>query len=35
MVLLGVLLFVLVEWLEALVMPWHASRRPESATTTL
>jgi NitT/TauT family transport system permease protein len=35
MVLLGVLLFVLVEWLEALVMPWHASRRPDSATTTL
>ncbi|WP_019816238.1 ABC transporter permease [Saccharomonospora saliphila] len=35
MSLLGVLLFVLVEWLEHLLLPWHASRRTEGATTTL
>ncbi|TKG71528.1 ABC transporter permease [Prauserella endophytica] len=35
MSLLGVLLFVLVEWLEHLVLPWHASRRTEGVTTTL
>ncbi|RZQ59697.1 ABC transporter permease [Amycolatopsis suaedae] len=33
--LLGVLLFVVVEWLEALVLPWHASRRTDNVTTTL
>lgn len=32
---LGVLLFVLVEWLERLVLPWHASRRADAVTTTL
>lgn len=35
MSLLGVLLFVLVEWLEQLLLPWHASRREEGATTSL
>ncbi|KMS89551.1 ABC transporter permease [Streptomyces regensis] len=35
MSLLGVLLFVLVEWLEQLLLPWHASRRDEGATTTM
>nr|WP_307831992.1 ABC transporter permease [Prauserella cavernicola] len=35
MSLLGVLLFVLVEWLEHLVLPWHASRRADSSTTTM
>ncbi|WP_020666613.1 ABC transporter permease [Amycolatopsis nigrescens] len=35
MSLLGVLLFVLVEWAEHLVLPWHASRRTDSVTTTL
>nr|WP_255375466.1 ABC transporter permease [Saccharomonospora sp. CUA-673] len=35
MSLLGVLLFVLVEWAEQLLLPWHASRRDEGATTTL
>lgn len=35
MSLLGVLLFVLVEWLEQLVLPWHASRRADGVTTTL
>ncbi|EHR60198.1 ABC-type nitrate/sulfonate/bicarbonate transport system, permease component [Saccharomonospora cyanea NA-134] len=32
---LGVLLFALVEWLEHLVLPWHASRRADTVTTTL
>ena len=32
---LGVLLFVLVEWLEHLVLPWHASRRADTVATTL
>jgi NitT/TauT family transport system permease protein len=35
MSLLGVLLFVVVELLEYLVLPWHASRRTDAATTTL
>ncbi|OQO89738.1 ABC transporter permease [Saccharomonospora piscinae] len=34
MSLMGVLLFVLVEWLERLVLPWHASRRGDNVTTT-
>ncbi|MGA6167431.1 ABC transporter permease [Amycolatopsis magusensis] len=33
--LMGVLLFLIVEWLEALVLPWHASRRSDNVTTTL
>ncbi|MEU9837035.1 ABC transporter permease [Streptosporangium sp. NPDC048047] len=35
MSLIGVVLFVLVEIAEHLMLPWHASRRGESATTTL
>jgi NitT/TauT family transport system permease protein len=33
--LLGVLLFALVELVEYFVLPWHASRRTDAATTTL
>ncbi|SCF11132.1 ABC-type nitrate/sulfonate/bicarbonate transport system, permease component [Micromonospora viridifaciens] len=35
MSLLGVVLFVVVEALEHLVLPWHASRRTDAATTSL
>jgi NitT/TauT family transport system permease protein len=35
MSLLGVILFVVVELLEYLVLPWHASRRTDAATTTM
>ncbi|MEV6811295.1 ABC transporter permease [Micromonospora sp. NPDC051296] len=35
MSLLGVVLFVLVELLEYFVLPWHASRRTDAATTSL
>jgi NitT/TauT family transport system permease protein len=35
MSLLGVLLFVLVEWLEYIVLPWHASRRGDAVTTSM
>jgi NitT/TauT family transport system permease protein len=35
MSLLGVILFVAVELLEYLVLPWHASRRTDAATTSL
>jgi NitT/TauT family transport system permease protein len=35
MSLLGVVLFVIVELLEYFVLPWHASRRTDAATTSL
>ncbi|MGC9665920.1 ABC transporter permease [Planosporangium sp. 12N6] len=35
MSLLGVILFVIVELLEYFVLPWHASRRTDAATTSL
>ncbi len=35
MSLIGVVLFVLLEVAERLVLPWHASRRVEAATTTI
>jgi NitT/TauT family transport system permease protein len=35
MSLLGVVLFVVVELLEYFVLPWHASRRTDAATTSL
>ncbi|SFB58519.1 NitT/TauT family transport system permease protein [Amycolatopsis marina] len=35
MSLLGVLLFVVVEWAEHLLLPWQASRRTDSVTTTM
>ncbi|QLQ35755.1 ABC transporter permease [Micromonospora robiginosa] len=35
MSLLGVVLFVVVELLEHLLLPWHASRRTDATTTTM